>query len=103
MFNGQPVPAGYILLDPDIQAGNDGLQGYAEIENGHFDTITSSKGVTGGLYVARIHGFETDAEPKRLFEEFKKRVELTETANVLDIEVPSSVGTTTGEPLLPPT
>jgi hypothetical protein len=102
-FDGAPVPSGYILFNPDLRAGTDGLQGYTEIENGRYDTSVSQKGVSGGHYVAQIHGFVMDPHPKRLFQPYDQRVELSGSSNTVDFEVPVSAGVMDAQPLPPPT
>lgn len=95
VFDGKPVPAGYILLSPDVAAGNDGLQGYADIEGGHYDTNQTSRGVSGGKYLLEIHGFELPAQgagPKPLFREYITPAELSREDNVQDINVPADAG-----------
>lgn len=81
-FKGQPVPFGSIIFDPDIQAGNKGPQGSAQIKDGHFDT-NEGLGLTGGAYVARITGFPSQPDVTNeantvepLFPEFKEKVEI---------------------------
>jgi hypothetical protein len=54
--NGQPVPVGFIIFQPDIAKGNRGLQGYAEIKDGQFDTRQSGKPVGLGAQVVLIRG-----------------------------------------------
>lgn len=100
-FDGAPVSAGYMLLRPDAKAGNDGLQAYVEIEEGRFDTAHRGKGVTGGPYVATVHGFDGAAEagaPRRLFAPYTTNVTIERDTPEVDIEVPSSHG----EGRLPP-
>lgn len=56
-WNGQAVPRGQIFFDPDLSKQNDGVQGYALIEDGRFDT-RKGRGVAGGPHVIRIAGFD---------------------------------------------
>ena len=46
-FNGQPVPQGKIYFDPDTAAGNDGVQGFARIQEGAYDTTRHRQGNRG--------------------------------------------------------
>lgn len=92
-FGGQPVPAGVVLFEPDLAAGNDGTQGYAEIHNGRFDTSASGKRVTGGKYIVRVRGFVPDAggdRPQVLFHEYRQPLELPKQSTEQQIVVPQS-------------
>ena len=108
-FSGQPVPGGMIMFEPDIKGGNDGLQGYAEIENGYYDTKTTTKGVTGGSYVVKINGFDRPAiagqapRPKLLFKNYTVRVDLNDSGELYDFDIPASAGSTTAVEPPPPT
>lgn len=54
-YRGQPIPKGVINFDPDLGAGNDGPQGFAEIENGQFDTRKRPLcGPGSGKYVMQV-------------------------------------------------
>ncbi len=101
-FAGEPVPAGYILFNPSVKDGTDGLQGYAEIEAGHYSTSGSQKGVTGGTYRVKLYGFEKGSTPKQLFEPYEITVEFSPDRETLDFEVPASARTEKAE-ALPPT
>jgi len=105
-FKGAPVPAGIVLFDPDASAGADGVQGFAEIDNGRYDTRDSGKGTSGGKYVVRIRGFrKADASgslPRKLFEEYRAEVELPPEHSERDFHVPASQAAESDEPLPPP-
>jgi hypothetical protein len=87
-FKGQPVPAGRIYFDPDPSKKNDGPQGYADIQNGQYDTTQDGKGGPGGATIVRIQG--RDAAGKALFLEHKVQVDLPSGATSKDFEVPES-------------
>jgi len=92
-FDGQAIPAGYVIFYPDVAAGNDGTQGYAEIKDGTFDTSNSGKGITGGDYVARLRGFvpaQGDVPARMLFREYKQSIELPTSDSRQEIAVPAS-------------
>ena len=56
-FNGKPVPAGRIDFFPDV--GNDGIQGWAIIKDGAFDTRKpGGQGHAGGPMLIKIEGFD---------------------------------------------
>jgi hypothetical protein len=94
-FRGAPVPAGTIVFTPDVAAGNDGLQGIAEIRDGRFDTRGTKRGGPGGAVVVRIEGF--DGKPfeehpygKRLFAPYHVKVSLPRENTTMDFEVPAA-------------
>jgi hypothetical protein len=60
-FDGKPVPAGSVYLDPDATKGNKGPQGFATIVDGKFDTQNGGKGHVGGAMRVRIVGLATAA------------------------------------------
>ena len=98
-FDGQPVPAGTIIFEPDAAAGNDGTQGYAEIKNGRFSTSQSEKGITGGAYQVRVSGFQPpagDGPAKILFKDFRQPMQLPESDSQQDISVPAEAGDSGG-------
>jgi hypothetical protein len=93
-FKGQPVPFGFIVFSPDIQAGNSGPQGSAKILNGKFDTADGLN-IKGGKYQVQIVGSIVDpstvmgeelVEP--MFPEYYTNVEINEstTSQVFDIK-----------------
>jgi hypothetical protein len=71
-FEGKPIPKGLIFFDPDPSAGTPGSQGFANIENGRFDTASpgKGKGIRGGRYVIRISGFDGKEGPEAPFGQF---------------------------------
>ena len=87
-FNGQPVPGGLVLLNPDVAAGNRGIQGIAEIHDGAFDTAARGKGITGGKYELKIRGFTADAAPRVLFSEYTVKIDLPQEDSHQSIEIP---------------
>lgn len=62
-FDGKPVPQGRIIFEPDSKAGNDGPQGYAEIENGTYDTAATGKGPVPGAQIVTITGYDGNVVP----------------------------------------
>lgn len=89
---GKPVPKGVIHFDPD----GDGPQGFANIEDGKFDTATpgQGKGIRGGgRYTLRINGFDGKVGPESpmgaaVFPEHTFSKELPAQNQTLDYEVP---------------
>ena len=93
-FNGQPVPAGQIVFEPDSAAGNKGPAGFAEISDGQYDTARAGQGTVGGPHVARITGLEGkpvgNATVNPLFNTYEARVDLGDGASTQDFDVPAS-------------
>jgi hypothetical protein len=94
-FKNQPVPAGMIVINPDLSKGNDGPQGLAEIRNGRFDTRTLEKGAPRGPVVFMIDGFDGVPQGelpsgKPLFIGYKLPLELPDKSSEKNIEVPES-------------
>lgn len=91
-FDGKPVPAGRITLEPDTAAGNSGPAGYGNIVAGRFTTYPRM-GAVGGPHIVRISGFDgvpagEMVEGKPLFAEYMTKVELPSKATMIDFEVP---------------
>lgn len=61
-FNGQPVPYGEIVFEPDSTKGNEGPAARAEIQNGTY-TTSSSQGVVAGPQRVRISGYDGNPPP----------------------------------------
>jgi hypothetical protein len=59
--NGQPIPAGMIYFDPEAGRKEPGVQGFAYIKDGKYDTADEGRGVSGGKYLARIQGHDGQA------------------------------------------
>ena len=55
-YEGEPVTAGTITLEPDAARGNKGPASTALIENGTF-VVEQGRGVVGGPYLARLTGY----------------------------------------------
>lgn len=93
-FDGKPVPAGRITLEPDTAAGNSGPAGYGNIVAGRFTTYPRM-GAVGGPHVVRISGFDgvpagEMVEGKPLFADYTTKVELPSKATMIDFEVPQA-------------
>ncbi|HVV99277.1 MAG TPA: hypothetical protein VHB77_02985 [Planctomycetaceae bacterium] len=98
-FDGEPVPVGTIIFQPDASKGNDGPQGVATIVDGAFDTRgPGGKGAIPGPTIIRITGFKEEADPSSdepkpaLFDNFEIRQELSDSESDLTLEVPKSAG-----------
>src|SRR5438309_8875805 len=98
-FKDQPVPAGLIVMNPDLSQGNDGPQGMAEIRGGRFDTRQLDKGAPSGPVIFMIDGFDGVAQGespsgKPLFIGYKVQLDLPKQASEQNIDVPNSAGVT---------
>jgi len=95
-FAGKPVPIGRIYFDPDLKKKNNGLQGYAEIKDGVYDTSRTSRGTTGGAVIVRIEAFDgvpADGESpngRPLFPHYQTAVDLPKGKTTMDFDVPAS-------------
>lgn len=101
-FDGKPLPFGKIVFEPDIQQGNTGPAGHADIRNGKYDTRQSGRGTTGGPHVIAISGYgdpemvyDVDAEqkkevPKLLFRRHEQRTDIPASKATMDFDVPAS-------------
>jgi len=99
-FNGQPVPAGVIIINPDLSKGNDGPQGMAEIKAGRYDTRSLDKGAPSGPVVLMIDGFDGIPQGdqtlgKPLFVGYKLSIEIPKQPAEKNIEVPGTAGKNT--------
>lgn len=56
-FRGRPVPAGYMVINPDVSAGNHGPGTTATIVGGHYKTLPG-RGTIGGPHVVTVFGFD---------------------------------------------
>lgn len=61
--SGKPAKAGMVYFDPEVNVTEGGVQGFAYIKDGKFDTNDDGRGVSGGKYVARVKVF--DGTPKK--------------------------------------
>jgi hypothetical protein len=91
-FDGKPIPKGLIFFDP--APGTPGTQGFANIEDGRFDTAAAGKGrgIRSGNYVIRISGFDGIERPEApfgqaLFPEHELTKELPSQDQTFDYDV----------------
>ncbi len=94
-FDGKPLRRGRIYFDPDPAKGNTGVQGYADVADGRYDTATGGKGGVGGPVIVRIDGQGEPApgypEGAPLFNSYAFRVDLPAAgAGTHDFNVPAS-------------
>lgn len=94
-FRGKPVPAGYIVFEPDTTAGNNGAAAFAKIKDGHYDTrIEDGRGTVGGSHLIRIRGFDGIPQGelrdgRLLFPDYNTTADLPKEDETLDFEVPA--------------
>lgn len=56
-FDGQPVPAGRVTFTPDMAKGGKGVQGYAVIEGGKYNTAApGGDGPSVGSFIVHVDG-----------------------------------------------
>ena len=87
-YAGKPVPKGLIFFDPQ----KEGLQGFANIIDGKFDTSQAGVGVQGGDYSIRISGFDGKAGDEApfgqpLFPEHLEKRTLPQEDTTLDFDL----------------
>lgn len=96
-FDGQPVPAGKIMFEPDRSAGNEGPRGIAMIKDGQYQTLPD-KGAIGGPHIVRIFGFD-GIRPKGwsgsdfgtpIFPRYETKVDLPREPSTHDFDVPAT-------------
>ena len=96
IYNGQPLPAGTIVFEPDSSKGNKGPQGFAEIRNGEYDTSRSGKGVVQGPQIARVTGYDGHAATEEspmgtpLFPEYTTSFDVQEGSSELNVDIPAT-------------
>ena len=91
-----------LYIEPDLAAGTNGLQGYAIIEKGEYDTRKGGQGHSGGKSVLRIFagdgvvsGEATMGKP--LFPEYTWNEELPAADAAKDIDIPADVKKRVGQ------
>ena len=92
-YDGKPIPAGMVYLDPDPSKGTSGMQGFAPIKDGRFDTAVEGRGIRGGAYVIRVAGHDGvvgNENPwgRPLFNEYEFKKDLPKEKSELPIVVP---------------
>jgi hypothetical protein len=92
-FKGQPVPKGNVFFDPDGTKGTSGMQGFAGIVDGKYDTaLPDGSGIRKGFYVVRVQAFDGKALPDYPFgtgltSEFIVKKDFAEKDNSFDIVI----------------
>ncbi|MBL8890392.1 MAG: hypothetical protein JNL67_10465 [Planctomycetaceae bacterium] len=92
-WQGQPLKLGLIVFEPDATKGGKGVQGYAQITEGKFDTKNEGVAAPIGPCLVRITGGDGVAVDgfapfgKLLFDEYSQTLEVGESTSPLSIEV----------------
>jgi len=91
-YRGQPVPAGWIFLDPDSSRGNSGPGSVGTIRDGRYETAPG-KGTVGGPHVATVNG--RDGVPNGeipgglpLFAPYSMKIDLPKESSTYDFNGP---------------
>lgn len=114
-FKGEPVPKGKIYFIPDGSKGNKGATGWANIENGVYDTAAAGGKITvGGAMKVSIEGVDPNASGKAvkgdtsgeeriksLFPVYETTVDLGSSSGTHDFEVPASAANPKNQPETP--
>lgn len=89
------IRAGTITFTPDAAQGNSGPQGFAEIQQGRFDTSAGEgRGIIGGPHLISIRGYDgqnisgTDIHGAPLFPEYQTTQNLPRDGGTVDFDVP---------------
>ncbi len=95
-YNGQPVPAGEVVFQPDASLGNKGPGSVVLIKDGRYET-DDGKGVVGGPYIVRIAGFDgvpvgDSSVGTGLFPPYQTNVEFPKESTTKDFDVPVQAG-----------
>ncbi len=96
LFNGKPIPAGWISFMPDASEGNRGAVKVAQIKDGVYNTAQESDpGIFPGPTVIRIAGFDGKKEKgfsqgKQIFNAYEMRATLSEGTSTMDFTIPAS-------------
>jgi hypothetical protein len=98
-FKGQPVPAGRVQILPDTAKGNKGTAGYANIQNGTYDTSASGgQGAVSGAVIITVEGIDPKPPPGAspdvtttiLFSNYQLSADLPAGDSEKDIDVPET-------------
>lgn len=94
-YNGQPVPVGQILFQPDISQGNKGPGCVVRIKEGRYDTSENGKGHIGGPHILVISGGtdQSNVPPEERtgggqFREVKLKLDLPKSTSEQDLSLP---------------
>ena len=96
-FDGQPIPRGDVILEPNSAKGNSGPGTIGQITDGRYAT-PGGKGIVGGEYTVTIRGYDGKVDPsteaaanspgKALFPAYQTEVNIPTDGTEVDFEVP---------------
>ena len=96
-YDGDPVPAGEIVFEPNGAKGNKGPSATAEIRDGEY-SLSADKGIVGGPSVVRVTGLDGKPPPgpeaqmaplgMQLFPPYRAEIDLPKAETNEDIEIP---------------
>jgi len=95
-FNGQAVPSGSIVFEPDASQGNRGPSGFATITDGQYDTRHGGKGVRPGAVQVIVSGFDghgansDSGQGRALFPTYTMKAQVSTQTPTLDVNVPGN-------------
>ncbi|HBO43340.1 MAG TPA: hypothetical protein DD670_05285 [Planctomycetaceae bacterium] len=101
-YQGKPVPAGHLVFEPDASKGNQGPQGFANIENGRYATDQFGRGAVSGPLVVQITAF---MDPSQRDEDepsdegsltYTTHIDLPKEASSFDFDIPEQKGSQAG-------
>lgn len=93
-YKGKPLPAGIITIEPDVQRGADGPQGFAHIKDGKFDTRDHGRMACQGPAIVAIQGYDGVSKGREsvlgtpLFTQFTQKVDVAGEDAHLKIDIP---------------
>jgi len=93
IYDGQPLPFGTIVFEPDPSKGSAGPQGTASIKDGVYDTSKGGTGSVGGPMIVTISGMTHEAvveggEGRFLFQDYKTTKDLPRETTTADFDIP---------------
>jgi len=93
-WGGKPVPAGWVIIEPDPAHGNTGPQSRAPIKDGVFRT-QAGRGAIAGHVLISIEGFDGVYNPenamgKAIFSPYPTTAEFPRKTSTVDFDVPAS-------------
>jgi len=98
-FKGQPVPAGYVSLAPDVGNGTKGPLRVFQVKDGVYDSAKDTpSGIDPGSYMVRIAGFDGVKIPffgqgKQIFNEVTDLyITVPDGTSTKDFVIPESAG-----------
>lgn len=96
-YDGQPIPTGDVILEPNSAKGNSGPGTIGKITDGRYET-PAGKGIVGGEYSVTIRGYDGKEDPNTeaaanspgnaLFPAYHTEVTIPADGSEVDFEIP---------------